>query len=242
MPVFTDDVYYSLREQQSMESMGFSKIRVNRNWNITPKTENFSHLHRILNTDALARENFKDIDKNILMICRNHYRSLTKALQIFLYAIDWSDPEQLREVYKMLRAWSPLNPQDAIPLLDAFRADEQVRRYSVERISTLADDELNLYMLQLTQAIMFESRHLNPLSEMLLERALKNPLQIGQELFWQLKSQFHVKISFERNYLLLEQFMMLCGKFRDEIFEQVEYNQRLIGLAKKIKMQKGTPS
>jgi hypothetical protein len=31
--------------------------------------------------------------------------------------------------------------------LDAFRADEQVRRYSVERISTLADDELNLFLL-----------------------------------------------------------------------------------------------
>jgi hypothetical protein len=35
---------------------------------------------------------------------------------------------------------------------------------------------------------MFESKHFTPLSEMLLERALQNPLMIGQDLFWQVRS------------------------------------------------------
>jgi phosphatidylinositol-4,5-bisphosphate 3-kinase len=76
-----------------METIGFSKIKVNQNWNITPKTENFAHLQKILHTDPLKRDFFTDQDKNVLMICRNHYKALTSALQIFLYAIDWSDPE-----------------------------------------------------------------------------------------------------------------------------------------------------
>jgi hypothetical protein len=50
-----------------------------------------------------------------------------------------------------------------------------VRLYAVERISKLSDDLLVLYMLQLSQALLYEEQHLNPLAEMLIERALSNP-------------------------------------------------------------------
>jgi phosphatidylinositol-4,5-bisphosphate 3-kinase len=87
-------------------------------------------------------------------------------------AIDWSDPEQVKEAKSILKVWSPLSPEDALPLVDANYADESVRLYAVERLSELSDDELALYMLEFTQAIMFERNMLNPLSEMLLERSL----------------------------------------------------------------------
>lgn len=72
----------------------------------------------------------------------------------------------------MIKLWTPLPPEDALPLLDAPFADETVRLYAAERVSILADDELSLYMLELTQALMFERHLFNPLTEMLLERSL----------------------------------------------------------------------
>ncbi len=65
----------------------------------------------------------------------------------------------------MLKVWAPLPAQEALPLLDAQFADEAVRLYAVERISTLSDDELALYMLELTQALMFETQHFSPLGK-----------------------------------------------------------------------------
>ena len=50
----------------------------------------------------------------------------------------------------MIKLWTPLPPLEALPLLDAIFADETVRLYAVERLSTLSDDELALYLLELT--------------------------------------------------------------------------------------------
>lgn len=114
----------------------------------------------------------------------------------------------------MLQVWTPVTPEDALPLLNAEFADEQVRLYAVQRISTLYDDEFALYMLELIQTLFYENRHFSPLGEMMLERALMNPNVVGHEYFYQLKSQLHLKASFERFYLYLEQFIMLSGSFR----------------------------
>ena len=84
------------------------------------------------------------------MTCRNHYKNLSSALQIFLLGIDWSDTEKAKEAYNMIANWSSVTPEDALPLLDANFGDQYVRLYAAERISTFADDELVLYMLELT--------------------------------------------------------------------------------------------
>jgi phosphatidylinositol-4,5-bisphosphate 3-kinase len=50
----------------------------------------------------------------------------------------------------MVKKWSPLSPEDALPLVDATFADEFVRLYAVERLCEMSDDELSLYMLEFT--------------------------------------------------------------------------------------------
>ena len=47
----------------------------------------------------------------------------------------------------MLDNWSPMNPEEAISLLDAKFPDDKVRLYVASRISELSDDLLVLYML-----------------------------------------------------------------------------------------------
>ena len=48
----------------------------------------------------------------------------------------------------MLKNWAPMEPEEAIQLLDAKFPDERVRTYAVERISHLSDDDIAQFMLQ----------------------------------------------------------------------------------------------
>ena len=94
--------------------------------------------------------------------------------------------------------WSYLQPEDALALLNADYPDETVRNYALKKLEQLSDEDLSLYMLQLVQATCFESSHFSELSDLLLERSLKNPHQIGHNMFWALRSQLHVKAKAER--------------------------------------------
>jgi len=272
---FVFPMYWSLRDEKLMQSLGFPTLKYieededtekeenkfiktiqktknlisgvkqeshpkkpveKLDWNDPPKTDDLARLQTLLNTDPLNRGSFTEEEKFILIKCRHHYKTLPNALPIFLVAIDWSDPSQVAEAHHMLKVWTPLPPEEALPLLDANFPDEAVRLYAVERISTLSDDELELYMLELSQALMFESQHFSALGEFLLERSLANPFVVGHELFWQLRSQLHVKPSFERYALILEQLLMLCGGYRKELFMEVRSNDGMMEIAEKIKL------
>ena len=204
-------------------------------WHDKPSNDDLTKLEKLLHLNPLQQQELTNDEKFILLKCRNHYKSLSKALPIFLTAIDWSNPEQAGEVHKMLKEWAPLTPQEALPLLDAHFADEAVRLYAVERISNFSDDELALYMLELTQALMSENLHFNPLSEFLLERSLSNPFMVAHPFFWNLRSQLHLKPSCERFTLILEQLLMLCGQFREELFSDAKVNDSMVQIAEDIK-------
>ena len=97
----------------------------------------------------------------------------------------------------------------------------------MSRISLLSDDELRLYMLQFSQALLYEENHFSPLSEMLIMRSLKNPYVVGQAFFWSLKANLYLKTSYERYYVLIEQFLMLCGRYLNELLIQAQVNKGL---------------
>lgn len=50
----------------------------------------------------------------------------------------------------MLKKWSPVPPEDALALLNANFPDENVRLYAVNRISHLSDEDIAMYMIQLS--------------------------------------------------------------------------------------------
>ena len=60
---------------------------------------------------------------------------------------------------------------------------------------------------------------------MLIARSLKNPYVVGQAFYWTLKANLYIKPSYERYYTLLEQFLMLCGKFINELDIQTMINK-----------------
>lgn len=82
-------------------------------------------------------------------------------------------------------------------------------------------------MLQFSQALLYEEQHYSPLAEMLIERSLRNPYVVGHAFYWSLKSNLYLKVSYERYYVLLEQFLMLCGKFKEDLWIQSKVNTAL---------------
>lgn len=165
------------------------------------------------------------------MKSRNYYKSLPEALQIFLESVEWTNPTHVLQTHKMLLEWSPPHPYDSLPLLNANHADQRVRLYAVERISTMSDDEISLFILEFVQILQYQLRHQSPVGEFLLERAIQNPYIVGHDLFWQLRSQFHLKVSYERYYLIMQQFLMMCGNYRSQLLNELELNDSLIKIA-----------
>jgi phosphatidylinositol-4,5-bisphosphate 3-kinase len=92
-------------------------------------------------------EDYEFEEKKELFKCREHYQTHPLGLPIFLKSIAWHRPIQVNEVYKMLENWALMTPEESIQLLDAKYPDERVRKFAVDRISKLSDDEIALYML-----------------------------------------------------------------------------------------------
>ena len=66
------------------------------------------------------------------------------------------------------------------------------------------------------------------MSEFLLERSLENTRVVGHAFFWSLRAGLHEIRSYERFYLVLERFLMCCGKYKEELFRQNTVNSALI--------------
>lgn len=193
-----------------------------------PQIEQLAYLEKVLMTDPL--ETLEMEDKKLLFICRNHYKTLPLALPLFLKSVDWTRPLQVQEAYKVLNLWSHMKPEDALALLNADYPDENVRLYAVRRVSQLSDEDLAMYSPQLIQSLAFECGHFSVLSEMLLERSLKSPFQVGHAIFWGIRSQLHVKATAERFALFLEQFVILCGEYRNELFKELTMVKNLTNM------------
>ena len=158
------------------------------------------------------------------------YRNYIDILPAFIKAVDFTDYKEVAICYNYLdksEKTHNIKPEEALALLDSQFGDEHIRLFAVQKISTLDDYLISLYMPQLIQSIKYEPFHASPLSEFLLERAIKNTGVVGHALFWSLTASLHSKSSFERLYLILERFLMCCGRFKFQLYIQTQVNRTL---------------
>ena len=149
-----------------------------------------------MDVNPLRMTEYDDDEKRILKLCHTNYcKNLDKYIN-FLYAVNWQDPH---DVQKALEARDLLNKEKDevarshhyIGVFSSRFADEALRLHAVDKLASIADDELLLYIPQLVQSLLVETIHHNSLSEFLLERAVLSPFSIGQALFWEFRSQLH---------------------------------------------------
>ena len=195
---------------------------------------------KILHADPLYT--LTSADRELLWLTRSHLVYHPAMLPKFLSVVDWTAPPLAAEAHRLLSAWSPpLEAVSALELLDARFADPLVREYAVHQLDNrMADSELQLYLLQLTQCLKFECYHDSALSRFLLRRALASPYQIGHHLFWHLKAEMGSLDFQERFTLILETYLSSAGVHAIELRKQhaaVGKLQRIAELVVKLKVE-----
>jgi phosphatidylinositol-4,5-bisphosphate 3-kinase catalytic subunit alpha/beta/delta len=130
------------------------------------------------------------------------------ALPCLLYCVEWNNRDEVAEVTRILHEWPQENMslERTLELLDYAYADPFVRRFAVEFLKKIKDEDLQLYLLQLVQAIKHESYLYCDLVEFLLQRSLNNQ-RIGHFLFWHLRSELSVPSVQVRFSLILEAYL-----------------------------------
>jgi hypothetical protein len=91
-----------------------------------------------------------------------------------LLACRYDDRAQVQQMRRELRSWPLLRPELALEILDASFADPLVRQYAVVCVDQFSDSQLSDILLQLVQALKYESAHNSALARMLLRRALRS--------------------------------------------------------------------
>lgn len=133
-------------------------------------------------------------------------RDLPAGLPCLLHCVQWNNRDEVSEIQNILRDWPIVSEENALELLDFAYADSSVRRYAVRCIRQLDNDKLELYLLQLVQAVKHESYFHCDLVEFLLDRALNNQ-RIGHNLFWHLRSEMQVPSVQTRFGIILEAYL-----------------------------------
>ena len=106
-----------------------------------------------------------------------------RALTKFLRAVDWSDVGETAEAVSLLQRWTAVDIAAALEMLSSSFTNEDVRAYAVKQLARADNDEISAYLLQLVQALRYETNYPSPLSTFLIERCTAS-MQLSNFLYW----------------------------------------------------------
>ncbi|ETN41992.1 uncharacterized protein HMPREF1541_03931 [Cyphellophora europaea CBS 101466] len=128
--------------------------------------------------------------KDVLWSFRRHLSRDKRALTKVVKATDWSNQKEARALTELIPRWAEIDVDAALELLGPTIDNPVVRAYAVDRLRKADDNELQLYLLQLVQALKFENHEtgeegLSPtsLAKFLIDRATNN-FNLGNFLHW----------------------------------------------------------
>ncbi|XP_037085817.1 phosphatidylinositol 4,5-bisphosphate 3-kinase catalytic subunit beta isoform-like [Pollicipes pollicipes] len=181
-----------------------------------------------------------DHDKKVLWSLRHQcHVSHPNALPKLLQCVDWSSHLEVAEMTLLLESWQPLAPDKSLALLDVNIADPTVRQFAVRCLEMASDEELQLYLLQLVQALNHENYLFSKLAEFLLTRAVRSRA-IGHWLFWHLRAEMDVPAVRVRNALLLEAYCRAAPRHMLTLTRQLEALKALTDLSVKVQEQRAS--
>ncbi|KAJ3752802.1 hypothetical protein EV360DRAFT_88396, partial [Lentinula raphanica] len=123
---------------------------------LKPNSKDRDNIGEILNyapSQPLSPE-----EKDLIWKFRFHLARDKRGLTKFLKAVTWRDPSEVKQaVEELLPQWTEIDMDDALELLGPGTVDSRVRAFAVRQLARADDEELFLYLLQLVQALKFES-------------------------------------------------------------------------------------
>lgn len=159
---------------------------------IKPNPKNRDELNVIMSyepTQDLTAE-----EKDLVWRFRYYLTREKRALTKFVKSVNWRDEGEARQAVEILPKWTEIDVDDALELLGPTFDNAAVRSYAVARLRKADDEELDLYLLQLVQALKYEepsdleseeAAHDSSLANFLITRATNN-FKLGNSLHWYL--------------------------------------------------------
>ena len=122
---------------------------------LKPNAETRNKLNEILSyptTQGLTSE-----EKDLVWQYRFYLSANKKALAKFVKCVNWNSISEANQALESVHRWAPMDVEDALELLGPSFKHPSVRRYAVNRMKSSPDDDLQLYLLQLVQALKYEN-------------------------------------------------------------------------------------
>ncbi|PSS34047.1 hypothetical protein PHLCEN_2v1951 [Hermanssonia centrifuga] len=169
-------------------------------------------------------------EKDLIWKFRFYLTRDKRGLTKFLTSVTWRDPSEVKQaVEELLPQWTEIDIDDALELLGPNTVDSRVRAFAVKQLSRADDDELLLYLLQLVQALKFESTANDQrsarstssaisyddsgLADFLIGRAVRN-LILGNRFHWYLM----VEVALE-DRIMAKMYGRVVYKFMQKMLE-----------------------
>jgi len=134
---------------------------------LKPNAETRNRLNDIIsypNTQTLSSE-----EKDLVWQYRFYLSANKKALAKFVKCVDWNTKTEANQALDLLHRWHPMDVEDALELLGPSFKHPGVRKYAVGRMRSSPDNDLQLYLLQLVQALKYEKFSTNTTKNKIIE-------------------------------------------------------------------------
>ncbi|KAH7927966.1 putative atypical/PIKK/PI3K protein kinase [Leucogyrophana mollusca] len=176
-------------------------------------------------------------EKDLIWKFRFYLARDKRGLTKFLKSVTWRDPSEVKQaVEELLPMWTEVDTDDALELLGPGTVDSRVRAFAVKQLNRADDEELLLYLLQLVQALKFESAASDQrstrsttsaisyddsgLTDFLIARGVQN-LILGNRLYWYLM----VEVALE-DRVVAKMYGRVVFKFLNKILESENGSER----------------
>lgn len=154
---------------------------------LKPNSKTRDEINKLINSSPVYE--LSNEDKNLLWKFRYYLTRHKQALTKFLKSTSWEVLSEAKQAVELLPRWAEIDIDDALELLGPNFHNPVVRAYAVDRLRKASDHELELYLLQLVQALRFEktssssSGKKSSLAKFLIGRAARNNV-LGNFFFW----------------------------------------------------------
>ncbi len=140
-------------------------------------------------------------EKDLIWQYRFYLSANKKALAKFVKCVNWNVASEALQALELVHKWTPMDVEDALELLGPSFRHPGVRRYAVSRLRSSLDADLQLYLLQLVQALKYEKFNPRRESDLLAEAAEEAMMtqQHQQQQRQQLHSIATIAINDENN-------------------------------------------
>lgn len=223
---------------------------------LKPNAKNRDELNTIISYGPT--QELKSDEKDLIWRYRHYLTRDKRALTKFVKSVAWQDQSEARQAVQLLPKWTEIDVDDALELLGPTVDHPTVRAYAVDRLRDSDDDELLLYLLQLVQALKFESisseadggdTEDSSLARFLISRATTS-LMLGNYLHWYLmvecddsgldQKEEHRKLFAKVEYDFMAALMQIPGgpERRKTLLRQSELITVLSKISKEIRFSR----